>query len=192
GQSSLPFKIFSLRSMAGQVLTTLQAILPPSVSFLRAVSQISTLQPCRACDSRYKRSANSLSMSVRERGSSSALTKPRERHTTAMSRDVQMRKGNTAPPPIGYSTSLADGRADIVAAPLLWPRHPGCRPIEVSCTRPVTAAAGLVLPRLVEFGAGFASRGFSAAHVSPVRERSNARLAWRGNFGKELPRNLSR
>src|SRR5215471_19678588 len=103
--------------MAGQVLTTLQAILPPLVSFLRAVSQISTLQPWRACDSRYKRSANSLSMSVRRRGSSSARAKPSETHRIPARRYAQLRTRNIGTP--GFvPNSLADARADIVAASL--------------------------------------------------------------------------
>src|SRR5215831_2490423 len=117
GQSSFPLRIFSLRSMAGQVLTTLQAMLPLWVSLLRAASQIATLQPWRACDSRYKRSAKTLSMSVRKRGSSSARAKPSETHRIPARRYAQLRTRNIGTP--GFvPNSLADARAEFVAAPL--------------------------------------------------------------------------
>src|SRR5215471_6326728 len=117
GQSIFPLRIFSLRSMAGQVLTTLQAMLPLWASLLRAASQMAALQPCRASDSLYKRSAKALSMSVRRRGSSSPRAKPSETHRIAARRYAQLRTRNIGTP--GFvPNSLADARADIVAASL--------------------------------------------------------------------------
>src|SRR5262245_15016410 len=49
GQSRAPLSTLLLRSMSGQVLSTLQAMLPPCAVLLRAASQIATLQPRRAC-----------------------------------------------------------------------------------------------------------------------------------------------
>src|SRR5215831_2680039 len=78
---------------------------------------MAVLQPCRASDSLYKRSAKALSMSVRRRGSSSPRAKPSETHTIPARRYAQLRTRNIGTP--GFvPNSLADARADIVAAPL--------------------------------------------------------------------------
>src|SRR5262245_35951852 len=70
GHSMAPLRTLVLRSTSGQVLSTLQAILSPCATLVRAASQRATLQPRRACCSWYSCSPSALSMSVRLRGSS--------------------------------------------------------------------------------------------------------------------------